>query len=150
SDQCRIPWHAENRCSRGGWQRRSVTVRTAVVCPCTPLLVPQISGSRPDMSRLRGLCVDAVESMLAGDIDHVTVLGPPAGNWDTRAGGTLAGYGVDVRVGGPVPGLTGEHLLGAWLLDTAGWAGTRSYTGGDRKSTRLNSSHVSISYAVFC
>ena len=82
------------------------------------------------MSRLRGLCVDAVESMLAGDIDHVTVLGPPAGNWDTRAGGTLAGYGVDVRVGGPVPGLTGEHLLGAWLLDTAGWAGTRSYTGG--------------------
>src|SRR5699024_12035991 len=83
-----IPWHAENRCSRGGWQRRSVTVRTAVVCPCTPLLVPQISGSRPDMSRLRGLCVDAVESMLAGDIDQ------------------------------------------------------------DRKSTRLNSSHVSISYAV--
>src|SRR5699024_6266156 len=27
-------------------------------------------------------------------------------------------------------GLTGEHLLGAWLLDTAGWAGSRSYTGG--------------------
>src|SRR5699024_12410840 len=25
-----------------------------------------------------------------------------------------------------------------------------TYTGGDRKSTRLNSSHVSISYAVFC
>src|SRR5690606_39447812 len=28
---------------------------------------------------------------------------------------------------------------------------TRQYTiGGDRKSTRLNSSHVKISYAVFC
>src|SRR5437868_10662635 len=26
----------------------------------------------------------------------------------------------------------------------------RSNGGGDRKSTRLNSSHVSISYAVFC
>src|SRR5437868_11422413 len=26
----------------------------------------------------------------------------------------------------------------------------RSREGGDRKSTRLNSSHVSISYAVFC
>src|SRR5699024_11248116 len=25
-----------------------------------------------------------------------------------------------------------------------------AYTAGDRKSTRLNSSHVSISYAVFC
>src|SRR5207249_8511189 len=27
---------------------------------------------------------------------------------------------------------------------------TRSVAAGDRKSTRLNSSHVSISYAVFC
>src|SRR5699024_12843022 len=27
---------------------------------------------------------------------------------------------------------------------------SRSITGSDRKSTRLNSSHVSISYAVFC
>src|SRR5690625_4278496 len=32
--------------------------------------------------------------------------------------------------------------------DTAGDAGT--ITRGDRKSTRLNSSHVAISYAVFC
>src|SRR6266568_7205640 len=29
-------------------------------------------------------------------------------------------------------------------------AGTREGTGRDRKSTRLNSSHSSISYAVFC
>src|SRR5690242_21295331 len=28
--------------------------------------------------------------------------------------------------------------------------GTESTAGGDRKSTRLNSSHMSISYAVFC
>src|SRR5690606_42089843 len=27
---------------------------------------------------------------------------------------------------------------------------SRAGTGGDRKSTRLNSSHVKISYAVFC
>src|SRR5689334_24494300 len=33
------------------------------------------------------------------------------------------------------------------------WAGklaVRSFSAGDRKSTRLNSSHSSISYAVFC
>src|SRR5699024_9401228 len=30
------------------------------------------------------------------------------------------------------------------------WHGTRLCRSGDRKSTRLNSSHVSISYAVFC
>src|SRR5690625_3451334 len=28
--------------------------------------------------------------------------------------------------------------------------GSPLFTGGDRKSTRLNSSHVAISYAVFC
>src|SRR5437868_14044876 len=31
-----------------------------------------------------------------------------------------------------------------------GWFAAGGGTGTDRKSTRLNSSHVSISYAVFC
>src|SRR3989442_2031416 len=37
-----------------------------------------------------------------------------------------------------------------WLLDR--WLGTKpnATQSGDRKSTRLNSSHVRISYAVFC
>src|SRR5690625_5100589 len=30
------------------------------------------------------------------------------------------------------------------------WIGTAAYDRPDRKSTRLNSSHVAISYAVFC
>src|SRR5439155_25951415 len=34
-------------------------------------------------------------------------------------------------------------------LDQHG-GGPRAHDGGDRKSTRLNSSHVAISYAVFC
>src|SRR5699024_12512804 len=48
----------------------------------------------------------------------------------------------------------------AWLLGCARlWVGVgpvdvlgccRGWAGVDRKSTRLNSSHVSISYAVFC
>src|SRR5438045_5123366 len=35
---------------------------------------------------------------------------------------------------------------------TRGWCGRRARVGldGDRKSTRLNSSHLGISYAVFC
>src|SRR5699024_11809134 len=36
------------------------------------------------------------------------------------------------------------------LLRPTGVASTRSPRPRDRKSTRLNSSHVSISYAVFC
>src|SRR5207302_6437787 len=42
----------------------------------------------------------------------------------------------------------GRPINGAW-----GWQGARKFPGAlqrDRKSTRLNSSHVKISYAVFC
>src|SRR5207249_8608588 len=46
-----------------------------------------------------------------------------------------------------------ENYFGGWALsifDQAGnGVGGRGAEGSDRKSTRLNSSHVSISYAVF-
>src|SRR5271167_5170293 len=43
------------------------------------------------------------------------------------------------------------HILGAARLDdTPGPAAALRPAPEDRKSTRLNSSHVSISYAVFC
>src|SRR3712207_8892655 len=48
---------------------------------------------------------------------------------------------VDVEVVAPV----GEQL--AWA---AAGPAAPSADGGDRKSTRLNSSHANISYAVFC
>src|SRR5699024_12754001 len=51
--------------------------------------------------------------------------------------GLLAGYPADAHAGGDY---LGEGAHGGALL-----AQER-----DRKSTRLNSSHVSISYAVFC
>src|SRR5206468_6680942 len=39
----------------------------------------------------------------------------------------------------------------AWYRDVLGFiVGERWEEGGDRKSTRLNSSHDQISYAVFC
>src|SRR3712207_6887987 len=58
-----------------------------------------------------------------------------------------------LQVGGPVPGEDDElrrHLswlqpLGHWLVRLGTCVGGR-----DRKSTRLNSSHANISYAVFC
>src|SRR5207249_4276045 len=46
----------------------------------------------------------------------------------------------------PAPGPRSVLRLPAHELP----AGARRGRGGDRKSTRLNSSHVSISYAVFC
>src|SRR5207249_11239484 len=41
------------------------------------------------------------------------------------------------------------RLARPWLFDRTSWL-TRHPAARDRKSTRLNSSHVSISYAVFC
>src|SRR3989442_10793515 len=39
-------------------------------------------------------------------------------------------------------------FLAAWMIPHFGWRSVLIL--GDRKSTRLNSSHVRISYAVFC
>src|SRR5699024_12336107 len=51
--------------------------------------------------------------------------------------------------------IIGGVTLGDNVVVAAGATVTKSFgdnvvIGGDRKSTRLNSSHVSISYAVFC
>src|SRR5699024_6770026 len=47
-------------------------------------------------------------------------------------------------------GLVGEFVGGVVLLAACHVGGKTATRGEDRKSTRLNSSHVSISYAVFC
>src|SRR5439155_26130878 len=43
-----------------------------------------------------------------------------------------------------------EFASGDWAGHVVGSLGLSLFMGGDRKSTRLNSSHVAISYAVFC
>src|SRR2546427_4251969 len=54
---------------------------------------------------------------------------------------------------GCVAGATGEcveALPGGGRIPPGGGGGRRRPNRGDRKSTRLNSSHSQISYAVFC
>src|SRR3712207_8762508 len=43
-----------------------------------------------------------------------------------------------------------RHLIGMKPGDIALTSAPLAFTFGDRKSTRLNSSHANISYAVFC
>src|SRR5699024_11842149 len=76
------------------------------------------------------------ECLDAGDVRHVRVI-PRAGGAeeDVRGGRGTCG----VRAGG------GDGELLARRLHAGDVCGA-----GDRKSTRLNSSHVSSSYAVFC
>src|SRR5699024_11589338 len=70
------------------------------------------------------------------------VNGPPSPL--AAAGQQLA----EVRASGPDPVGVAEQVH-RQLLDHRGQADEGNQV-GDRKSTRLNSSHVSISYAVFC
>src|SRR5690606_40587047 len=61
-----------------------------------------------------------------------------------------AGVGVAGLCGGGGAGHAGAGLDHAGGADLWALARHGLRAGGDRKSTRLNSSHVKISYAVFC
>src|SRR5699024_11803623 len=63
-------------------------------------------------------------------------------HWGADTGGPYGGGGGGVRTGGGEVLGTADDIAALDLLGTA--------ESIDRKSTRLNSSHVSISYAVFC
>src|SRR5690242_21289453 len=73
-----------------------------------------------------------------------------------RSEGTYARIKVVVAVAGPVPdakyyatSLPGPQSPPLYRC-TGAATGTDAPATADRKSTRLNSSHMSISYAVFC
>ncbi len=100
----------------------SRTVPGVVFCPCPPLLVPAVAqGAAAELAGLRATCDKAVAVLVDG-ADAVTVVGP--GPLDRihgeGAGGTLAGFGVPVRSGGPgAADLPLSLAVGAWLLDRA-------------------------------
>src|SRR3712207_6896055 len=64
---------------------------------------------------------------------------------------SLRSLRVDLAFGDPVELLVGRLFLIQDLVQDAGAIFAAELLGpGDRKSTRLNSSHANISYAVFC
>lgn len=94
------------------------------------MLVPEIAqGASDELADLRSLCDAVVRRLVAAANDTVTVVAsaPEPERWGTEAGGSLRGFGVDVRAGGPELVLTPELTMGAWLLDRAGWQGEREY-----------------------
>ncbi len=103
-----------------------MTVPVAVV-PSAPLLVPGLGGGQDPLAPLRVTCLDVVRSVVK-DASRVVVLATEGEDRDETAGGTLAAWGVDVRAGGDELVLPLGHTVGAWLLDAAGWTGSRSYT----------------------
>lgn len=81
------------------------------------------------MEAVRVESLAAVRRLVDDAPARVLVVGseaPPAPA-DERAGGSLAPHGIDVTAGGPDGGLGLAHTVGAWLLDEAGWTGSRVY-----------------------
>src|SRR3712207_7956968 len=79
---------------------------------------------------------------------YTTLFRSPArtGRWGVRGEG---GRERGEKAGTPAaPDVGGADLTP--IVIPVRWAGRPSATAGDRKSTRLNSSHANISYAVFC
>lgn len=102
----------------------------AAICPQAPALVPELGqGIAADLADVRTAAIDAVTSVVATLPPRVVVVadGAPA-DFDESAGGTLIGFGADIRAGGPKPVLPPGLTIGAWLLDQAGWEGPRTYT----------------------
>lgn len=96
------------------------------------MLVPEVAqGATGELAGLRARCDTTVRRLLDAAGETVTVVGTAAMSrrWGRGAGGTLRGYGIDVRAGGDELVLPLSLTLGAWLLDRAGWAGGRTYVG---------------------
>src|SRR2546426_6695161 len=65
-------------------------------------------------------------------------------------GGVIWRFGSQVRAYDSLPPGDGATRLAPALAAAAGREGPVAVVTEDRKSTRLNSSHLVISYAVFC
>lgn len=102
----------------------------AAVCPHPPALVPEVGLGLPEMEPIRTAAAEAVEAMLDEGPGRVVVIGPRSRTVDAdeSAGGSFAGFGVELTAGGPEPRLPAAYTVGAWLLDRAGWTGPRHYT----------------------
>src|SRR5690606_42049955 len=103
--------------------------------------------SAPHGTPSTALCLLSLHDALpifAGETERGTLpllLAYPIARWEILLGKLLAHLAI----------LTLAVLLGHGLAaGVAIWTDETSLAGLDRKSTRLNSSHVKTSYAVFC
>ncbi len=96
-------------------------VRVAFV-PGPPVLVPEVAaGAAGELAEVRSACMAALDA--AATVERVVVVGPAQqpGRWPGDAGGSLSGFGVEVRAGGPgEPVLPAALTVAAWLLDRSG------------------------------
>jgi aromatic ring-opening dioxygenase LigB subunit len=99
----------------------------AAVCPHPPIVVPEVaSAAAPELDALRDACHTAISRLRNVNPSLIAVVGSeqPHGS-----AGTLAAYGLPIRVGIGPPTLPLPHTIGCWLLDRFGWTGDRAFVG---------------------
>src|SRR5690606_39631434 len=111
----------------------------------------EINLRRNDIANMGFARAADVPVVVIGDIDRGGVIASLAGTKLVLSGDDAAmieGFIVNRFRGDPALFSEGMTMIGA----LTGWQpiGLLPHFAEDRKSTRLNSSHVKISYAVFC
>lgn len=106
----------------------------AAVCPCPPLLVPEVaSGAAHEMDQARAACYDALGVLAAARPDRLHVIGPAEqsgrGPHPQGSRGSFHGYGVDLEVRLGKGDASRRELppslaVGAWLLERTEWTGS--------------------------
>src|SRR5256885_8044158 len=116
------------------------------VAPKNPTILTHISGhvAVANSLALKSAEIDkTTPNPPGGEIEH-DALGEPTGMLKEYAAMSL----VKVRI--PDPASEQRRKGVELVLENVAKNGVTSEAGSDRKSTRLNSSHLVISYAVFC
>lgn len=116
----------------------------AAICPCSPLLVRELTGQTEVLPELRTACAAAVARVIAAGPDLIVVTGPGprTEGWPASARLNVAAYGPGTALPGntglpgngapaglAAPGLPLALGVGARLLDEAGYAGPRELHG---------------------
>src|SRR2546426_8841971 len=114
------------------------STRTRAASSSGGTTVPNGSSAQAPRSRAAAMIPPRRISLVSGGIGSVGLVGVPAGRGTVLEGD----HEVEVGLPGIEPCVAVGHHVRAKRRDRC--------VVGDRKSTRLNSSHLVISYAVFC
>lgn len=117
-------------------------IAAAAICPCPPLLAPELTGQEDVLPELRAACETAVARLLAAAPDLVAVVGqdertgawPPDGRLDIAAYAPALARAAEKNSSDGTarrPALPLSLGVGALLLDEAGYAGPRAFHGID-------------------
>ncbi|MEO3810020.1 hypothetical protein ABGB17_13560 [Sphaerisporangium sp. B11E5] len=91
-------------------------------------MAPELAGGAAvELDGLRESCVAAVRGLGGADVLFVVGGGTVTTGYPGEAAGTLAPWGVDVRVGTGRPVLPLSLTVGRWLMDRAGVDGPHGY-----------------------